>query len=621
MRRSRSWWLAVMVLVCGLAFALRLYHLDASPLRGDEAFAVRYWAADPLGADPLGADDPLSHREPHPFGTYTAFWTWKHLAGSSEFAMRMLPLLGNMIGVAAVAALARRLFGSAPVAVIAALLWAVHPFLIWHAQDARNYALWAGLSPLAMLLFLRAAATNDPRRWTFYVLAEALALYTFFLEAFLLPVQALYLLLIHAPRALWRRAVITWIALGVLLVPWLVQLYWLSGSGYSGTLDRADPAALLTRFLPTLLTGGEPAKPWNLIVPLGWIALVALLLFPGARRDRRPLWLALWVLLPAALLLVVATRMSVFNPRYLIVLTPALLLLTARALIPSSGAAPLPRPAMWAARVALAALLIVPGADTLTRYYRGDSPKAPDWPALAAFFMERAGPTDLIVFPAPDPTFRYYYTDGPAAEISLEPGRDPLDTLQNEFWRGAIWLVGDPPDAVRVLGEQYQRLAHYTVGGFPITYYATRDVTTDDIAQAVGATFGDFAHLVGYTLYGPSTASPAMTLALYWLPLAQTPTEYKVFVHLTASRLAPDGTPIWAQDDRAPGTSTWDLDALLRDPYTLLADASEGLPPGDYTLEIGFYDPATGERVPIIGPHGESLGDSLPLKMIRFPIR
>ncbi|WP_162910058.1 glycosyltransferase family 39 protein [Aggregatilinea lenta] len=621
MSRSASRRLAFFVLVCGLAFALRIDHLGASPLRGDEAFAVRYWAADPLGADPLGADTPLSHREPHPFGTFGAFWAWNQIAGSSEFAMRLLPLLGNLLGVAGMWALARWLFHDDRAATLAALLWAIHPFLIWHAQDARNYALWAGLSPLAMLLFVRAAASSQPRRWAFYVAAQALALYTFFLEAFLLPVQILFLLLTRSHRDVWRRTGIAGIALGVLLVPWLVQLYWLSGSGYSGTLDRADPAAVLTTFLPTLLVGDALSAPWNAIVPLSWIALVALLLAHDARRSRTPLWLSVWIVLPTVFLLIVATRMSVFNPRYLIAVIPALLLLTARALTAPIDSSRLPRPAIWLARVALVALLVVPGADTLARYYRGDTPKAPDWPTLAAFFMERAGPTNLIVFPAPDPTFRYYYTDGPAAEISLEPGSDPADTLDAELWRDAIWLVGDPPDAMRVLDEQYQRLARYTIGGFPITYYATREVSTDDIAHAVGATFGDFAHLVGYTLHGPSAASPAITLSLYWLPLAQTQIDYKVFVHLTSPRRAPDGSPIWAQDDRAPGTTTWDPNALLRDPYTLLADATEDLPPGDYTLEIGVYDPATGERVPVAGPHGDSLGDTLPLATVHFPVQ
>ncbi|MCZ2094913.1 MAG: glycosyltransferase family 39 protein [Anaerolineae bacterium] len=169
MSAARRRWLWTLALIAGLAFALRLYRLDALPLRGDEAFSVRYVAADPR--DTLR---DLVRREPHPLGTFISFWAWKQAAGDSEFAMRYLPLLGNLIGVAAVAQLGRRLLRSAPAGLIAAALWAVNPYLIWHAQDVRNYAIWAGLSPLALWLFLRAAdwgrpragcCTSRPRRW------------------------------------------------------------------------------------------------------------------------------------------------------------------------------------------------------------------------------------------------------------------------------------------------------------------------------------------------------------------------------------------------------------------------------------------------------------------------
>ncbi len=312
----------ILAALLGLAFVLRLYKLDAVPLRGDEAFAVRYWAAPPL--DVLR---DLADWEPHPFGTFLGFWAWKNAAGDSEFAMRYLPLLGNLIGAAAVAALARRLFHDDRTAYLAALLWAINPFLIWHAQDVRNYALWAGFSPLAMWLFLRAADLNRPRDWALYVLAEILALNTFFLEAFFLPVQVLYLLMRHRSRPVIRRAVFAWAVLVVLLIPWFVQIWFLSGSGYEGTTERSAPLRLFSWFLPTLLTGDELTLPWNVCLYLALGFSFALLLIQGIREQ----WLLAWIALPALFLLIAGTRMSIFDPRYLIAITPALLLVLARA--------------------------------------------------------------------------------------------------------------------------------------------------------------------------------------------------------------------------------------------------------------------------------------------------
>src|SRR5437764_9914 len=88
-----------------LGFALRVYHLGWSSLRGDEAFAVRYWAVPP-GAVLQGP----AGEEPHPLGTFLSFWLWKSLAGSSEFAMRLLPALINLLGIPAIYGISRRLF-------------------------------------------------------------------------------------------------------------------------------------------------------------------------------------------------------------------------------------------------------------------------------------------------------------------------------------------------------------------------------------------------------------------------------------------------------------------------------------------------------------------------------
>jgi hypothetical protein len=67
-----------------------------------------------------------------------------------------------------------------------------------------------------------------------------------------------------------------------------------------------------------------------------------------------------------------------------------------------------------------------------------------------------------------------------------------------------------------------------------------------------------------------------------------------VFVHLTADPAAP---PL-SQDDHFPqngstGTESWQTDTVYRDVYSLpLAD----VPPGEYLLMVGFYDPNTNER-------------------------
>ncbi len=583
MSRTRALWLLASLV--GLAFVLRIYRLDTVSLRGDEAFAVRYWADDP--AQVLR---DLAKWEPHPLGTFFSFWAWKSLAGDSEFAMRYYPLLGNLIGVAAVAALGRRLFHHWAVGLLAALLWAINPFLIWHAQDVRNYAIWAGISPLALWLFLRAAQHNRPRDWLLYLLVEAVAVYIFFLEALLIVVQGVYLLAAHRDRPTLRRAALTWIALAVIMIPWFIQVGYLAQSDYQGTTQDADPVKLLTWFLPTLLTGRDFAAPWQIILPLLWIGLVL------RSGDRRSAFFAAWILIPTLLLLIASTRMAIFHPRYLVAIAPALLLLTARA--------PLIQKRSLAQIAALALLLTpLPGIPWLIDYYQGESAKSADWRALAAYLDTRARPGDLILQTAPDPSFAYYYR-GHVAETSLKSGAAIADQIEAETAaHHTIWLVGRSPDAESALRDRMQEISTHAMSNFTVIQYRSRDVSGAEIAVSTDAVFSangvPLARLVGYTLLGPDPYTQATTLLLYWEPLANADNvSYRVFVHLIRPNTPLNGIPRWNQDDHPPfddpiATTHWYDSArrIERDIYHLLDDPARILDPGTYEIRVGFYDP------------------------------
>jgi hypothetical protein len=108
-----------------------------------------------------------------------------------------------------------------------------------------------------------------------------------------------------------------------------------------------------------------------------------------------------------------------------------------------------------------------------------------------------------------------------------------------------------------------------------------------------------------------------VAVELFWTPLARTESPLKVFLHLLGPQ-APDGSTIWAQDDQFPqegrvSTQSWEPGALLRDVYTLAIPPDA--PPGEYTLAVGLYDPATGARVPLAG----GSGDSAPLLTATLP--
>jgi hypothetical protein len=546
--------LLVALLLVG--FALRLHGIDSQSLRGDEAFAVRYWAQDP--AETLRA---LAWQEPHPFGTYLSFWAWRSLAGDSELAMRLLPALVNLLGVAAVWALARRLISkrqsvvgaqySAPLhptpntqyptpdtqypiyafPLLAAALFAFNPNLIWHSQDARNYAMWAGMSAVALWLLVRATQRNTRRDWALYAVVETMTLYLFFMEAVMLVVHALYVAYL-AWRGLNHRGAkgtegdghqnsnsIQRLVLKpyhfvlctlhfVLLIPWFYQVYRLAGSGYGGTAGGADLNLLVQRFIPELLFGEYLAN--TQLLPFGTLitALVLLLALVWLLRDRQAgVLLLLMLVVPAALLFIISTRMDVFRPRYIIAATPALCLLLAWGIAPffdwmggviwRSADTPLrveeadtplrveeadtplrvekadtPLRVPTRALSILGAVMVVGFASyttvaSLRDYYANVAPKSPDWRGLAAYLREVVTLQTLLIVQSPDgsggidPTFAYYY-DGafitlPRPDVQLS---DEIGRVLAEYERVVVVDSGGTPlrlafaEAAAVLSER-----------------------------------------------------------------------------------------------------------------------------------------------------------------------
>ena len=109
--------------------------------------------------------------------------------------------------------------------------------------------------------------------------------------------------------------------------------------------------------------------------------------------------------------------------------------------------------------------------------------------------------------------------------------------------------------------------------------------------------FDDKIKLLGYDIQG--FEAPNLKITFYWQALGEMDTSYKVFTHL----LGQDGK-MWGQKDDFPGagtspTTSWVKNEVITDSYEIPLDADA--PAGAYTLEFGFYDPASGARLPATG--------------------
>ncbi len=119
---------------------------------------------------------------------------------------------------------------------------------------------------------------------------------------------------------------------------------------------------------------------------------------------------------------------------------------------------------------------------------------------------------------------------------------------------------------------------------------------------------GETAELLGYDIAN-TAARPgeALQLTLYWRALEPSAISYTVFTHLLDA-----GGVVRGQSDSVPARGQrpmtgWVEGEIIVDPYemTVAPDAV----PGPHRIEVGVYDPANGQRLPLAAPDGTSLPD------------
>jgi len=115
--------------------------------------------------------------------------------GESEAAVRSLSACAAACAVPALYGLGRRLFGERT-GVTAALLLALNPLFVQHAQNARSYGLLVALT-LSSFLFVEARRhPSSPSGGGYAATTGALAIYAHYVAA--------YVVLVHVAPS-WRR--------------------------------------------------------------------------------------------------------------------------------------------------------------------------------------------------------------------------------------------------------------------------------------------------------------------------------------------------------------------------------------------------------------------------------
>ena len=647
-----------------LAAALRWYGLASQDLWGDEAFSISL-SLKPLSYVIAGGSD--THPPFYPLLLYG--WlklTGMPVAGAGVFAARTLSVLIGIAAVPLAYVFSRRLAPRrAPVAWYAAALVAVSPLFVYYSQETRMYELVAVLALASAYWALRVAGD---RTWTAgsaasFLVWTLLSAYTHYQAFFALAAVNLVVLLSLLGS---RRDLLRWLGLQVLVVvaymPWiLVQTAFLNSKGnrrfdeWSWRGVEIVFGKSLQAFAAGLTAGGwiVQAATAGCIV----ICIFGILSLSGSRwtwRRSRPIrvnspdavdeqrtsssvlpavgvhvadrmvlaWLApaLFVV-PLVIAWIVNPIMPFFFERYVLVALPGFYVTI------SLGLDMLGRRSRVLA-LGAAGLIVTICVYSLQGLYFNDAYAKGKYGQMMALVTAQARAGDGLVLnnPLQKPLYDYYRpVDMPAVYLpDGAPLEDP-DTrarlVQFASSHARVWLVmfGNPAEydptgyLERWLGTHAFKTLSRGFVDASLSLYVMPDSGTT-IHRDVQAELAGAIRLTGYDLDRDQIRpGDTLQLVLHWRAVTPVEGAFKVFTHLIGDINPETGSPVWAQMDGEPAggsrpTNRWAAGETVEDLYGLRVPAR--IPSGQYTLEVGMYDPKTGERLPVRDATGERVPDN-----------
>ncbi|MGE5618003.1 MAG: glycosyltransferase family 39 protein [Sphingomonadaceae bacterium] len=634
------------------ALALRLPGLGERSLWVDEAMSVVF-AAKPLPE----LFQLLVTEDIHPPLYPLLLHYWMAVAGDGEFAVRLPSVFFGVLLVPLLYLTGRRLEAMADpkgstrisaVGLVGALIGITSAFYIGYSQEARNYMAVTFMGMLSSHLLLVATANRRRRDWAAYALATVGAIYTHYTASLLLAFHLLFVLLSgRSCRGLRKGWILSILAVGLAYLPWLsysiaqmkrISDYW------PGNLQVE--AAVQTSLLLFIAGGGVGSQGSNLLMGMGAallaLGLLALLLGTFRRPSRHTLFLLLYLLVPSTLLFAVAYYRPKYDPRYLLVVTPAFYLTLAWGVASLLRAAtsrriPLPlrilSPSLGVAALAaiVAASAIYGKPEQLTHVGDGKTgvQQYGDYRSLVAYLESRSQPGDGVVLMMNTYHPYAYYSKLGIPWYPMEPFDDfdgaiiRLNRMAEQHQR--LWFIlwqkewADPADYVmHVMEEQSQEIPlDASFGGIGLRLFqltpGKRFSYYPEVEHKKEALFG--GRLLEFWGWNASSltvrAGDSVRFDLHWRPFGPTNAKVKTKIFLMDKELRQ-----WAVVDELMMTpfyppSRWKEMDILHDRHILSVPV--GTPPGSYDIQLLLYDENTMTDMPIERWSGEGMGTLLNL--------
>ena len=349
--------------------------------------------------------DRIPDSESTPPLYYAVAWLWTKLFGTGEIGLRSLSALCGTAFIPVIYAIGARAAG-VRVGLVAAALAALNPVLVWYSQEARAYALLVLLAGLSFLFFIR-LLTGDPRRRTvvLWAVVSALALATHYFAAFLVAIEAVWLLATAANRRPIGIAVAGLAAVELALLPLLLHQRSLDLADF---IDQIPLGYRIARTPKQFLVGFDAPGEVIAAIVAGLVVAFAFWLV-WSRGDDRERRAALVGLVVGGTVLVSTTLLALIGVDYLdtrnvLVAWPPLALAVAAGLGAHHAGT---------AGLAAAGALVVLGAFTVVLVNADATLQRDDWRGVSRALGEpQAEPRAVVVTPfTAEQTFAVYAPD------------------------------------------------------------------------------------------------------------------------------------------------------------------------------------------------------------------
>jgi uncharacterized membrane protein len=254
---------------------------------------------------------------------------WIYIFGPSEIAIRSLSFIAYLLLLYFFYLFLKKMLKINSFWIyVYMLLFISNPMLHYYAFEARGYSFFALFSFLSFYYFIQ-------KKWKPYFYSTVIGLYLHYFMLLVLISQIVYILIFVKNKRVLKNLLFEISKPLIFFMPWLVYLF-INNNLLNEPFWIKELKKNMLAYLPVILYTGYERSLWFAKETASKLNSFMILLFTfgflykkNIKKDKRKIFylILLWSFVPSVIVLIFSIYKPLFFPRYLILSTPAILLL------------------------------------------------------------------------------------------------------------------------------------------------------------------------------------------------------------------------------------------------------------------------------------------------------